>query len=106
MNPKQAYDIVKSITALASGMEDQLGLITLVPDMFSDEDEMNSIVKTGGYKFYTKGEKVLYRSIGPVKNLHTFMTYYGMDSNLRYYTNMYGKLFRLAGFDFSRKSNV
>lgn len=103
INPQQVLDIVNAYTALKSGLEDQLGLFSYIPDLFSTESEMDEVLKQGSYKFYTKGDRVLYRSLGPVKNMHTWMTYYGATSNLRYYTNKFGKLYRAAGYDFKKK---
>jgi hypothetical protein len=64
---------------------------------------MSGVLKQGGYKFYTKGEKALYKAVGPVNNLHTFLTYYGATGNLRWYTNKFGKVYRALGYDFKTK---
>ena len=64
---------------------------------------MSGVLKQGGYKFYTKGEKALYKAVGPVNNMHTFLTYYGSTGNLRWYTNKFGKVYRAFGYDFKAK---
>ena len=35
--------------------------------------------------------------------MHTWMTYYGATSNLRWYTNRFGDLYRAFGYDFKKK---
>ena len=61
------------------------------------------MLKQGAYKFYTKGERSLYRAVGPAKNMHTFLTYYGATNNLRWYTNKFGTFYRAVGYDFKAK---
>lgn len=67
--------------------------------VFNDEDK-DTVLNQGAYKYYTKGERTLYRGIGPVKNLHTALTYEGATGNLRWYTNKFGKFYRAFGYDF------
>lgn len=106
VNVQQVLDIVNALTALKSGFDNQLGVIELSSTVIGDEDEYDSILKQGGYKFYTKGEKALYKGIGPINNLHTFLTYYGATGNLRWYTNRFGKLYRAFGYDFKTKDKA
>ena len=106
VNVQQVLDIVNALTALKSGFDNQLGVIELSSALIGDEDEMSGILKQGGYKFYTKGEKALYKAVGPVNNLHTFLTYYGATGNLRWYTNKFGKLYRAFGYDFKTKDKA
>ena len=102
INPQQVLDIVNALTALKSGLDDQLGIIGLTSDIINGENT-DEVLKQGAYKFYTKGERSLYRAIGPAKNLHTFLTYYGATNNLRWYTNKFGKVYRAFGYDFKTK---
>lgn len=104
INPQQVLDIVSALTALKSGLDDQLGVIGLASDVINGENT-DEILKQGAYKFYTKGERSLYRAVGPIKNLHTVLTYYGATNNLRWYTNKFGTLYRAAGYDFKAKDN-
>lgn len=103
VNVQQVLDIVNALTALKSGFDNQLGVLELSSAIIGDEDEMSGVLKQGGYKFYTKGEKALYKAIGPVNNMHTFLTYYGSTGNLRWYTNKFGKVYRAFGYDFKAK---
>lgn len=102
VNPQQVLDIVNALTALKSGLDDQLGVIGLASDVINGENT-DEVLKQGAYKFYTKGERSLYRAVGPAKNLHTALTYYGATNNLRWYTNKFGKLYRAFGYDFKAK---
>jgi uncharacterized membrane protein YgcG len=100
VNVQQVLDIVNALTALKSGFDNQFALI------LNDDDDSEGILKQGGYKFYTKGEKALYKAVGPVNNLHTFLTYYGATGNLRWYTNKFGKVYRAFGYDFKAKDKA
>lgn len=102
VNPQQVLDIVNSLTALKSGLDDQLAIVGVASDVISGEDT-DEVLKQGAYKFYTKGERTLYRAVGPVKNLHTALTYYGATNNLRWYTNKFGTVYRAFGYDFKTK---
>ena len=102
VNPQQVLDIVSSLTALKSGLDDQLGIVGIASDLINGEDN-NEVLKQGAYKFYTKGDRTLYRAIGPAKNLHTALTYYGATNNLRWYTNKFGVIYRAFGYDFKKK---
>jgi uncharacterized membrane protein YgcG len=102
INPQQVLDIVSALTALKSGLDDQLGVIGLGMVIINGENT-DEVLKQGAYKFYTKGERSLYRAVGPAKNLHTFLTYYGATNNLRWYTNKFGTFYRAFGYDFKAK---
>ena len=103
VNPQQVLDIVSALTALKSGLDDQLGVFGIVSDAISGDADSDEVLKQGAYKFYTKGDRTFYRAIGPAKNLHTALTYYGATNNLRWYTNKFGKLYRAFGYDFKTK---
>ena len=100
VNIQQVLDIVNALTALKSGFDNQFALI------LNDDDDSEGILKQGGYKFYTKGEKALYKALGPFNNMHTFLTYYGATGNLRWYTNKFGKVYRAFGYDFKAKDKA
>lgn len=102
VNPQQVLDIVSALTALKSGLDDQLGIFGIASDLINGEDN-DEVLKQGAYKFYTKGDRTLYRAVGPVKNLHTALTYYGATNNLRWYTNKFGVVYRAFGYDFKKK---
>lgn len=102
VNIQQVLDIVNALTALKSGLDNQMGILKLSADIINEED-VNGIVDQGGYKFYTKGEKAIYKVVGPINNLHTFLTYYGATGNLRWYTNQFGTFYRAVGYDFKAK---
>lgn len=102
VNPQQVLDIVSALTALKSGLDDQLGIVGVATDLINGEDN-SQVLKQGAYKFYTKGDRVLYRAVGPAKNLHTALTYYGATNNLRWYTNKFGTIYRAFGYDFKQK---
>lgn len=74
----------------------------IASDLINGENN-DEILKQGAYKFYTKGDRTLYRAVGPVKNLHTALTYYGATNNLRWYTNKFGVIYRAFGYDFKKK---
>ena len=102
INPQQVLDIVNALTALKSGLDDQLGVFGIASDVINGENT-DEVLKQGAYKFYTKGERSLYRAVGPAKNMHTFLTYYGATNNLRWYTNKFGTFYRAVGYDFKAK---
>lgn len=104
--PQQVLDIVNAATALKSGLDDQLALIGLGFDLLNGDEDLQTINKQGAYKFYTKEEKLMYKGVGPIKNIHTFLTYEGATNNLRWYTNKFGKLYRMAGYDFKKKDDA
>ena len=80
-----------------------MGIFGIASDAISGDADSDEVLKQGAYKFYTKGDRTLYRAIGPAKNLHTALTYYGATNNLRWYTNKFGKLYRAFGYDFKAK---
>jgi hypothetical protein len=74
-------------------------------DIATGDEDINTELKQGAYKYYTKGERTMYRAVGPIKNMHTFLTYEGATNNLRWYTNKFGKFYRFAGYDFKKKDS-
>ena len=105
VNPQQVMDILSALTALKSGLDDQLGIFGAGFDYVNGENN-DEMLKQGAYKFYTKGDRILYRAVGPAKNLHTALTYYGATNNLRWYTNKFGKVYRWFGYDFKAKDKA
>lgn len=97
-------DVVNSITTLNSGVNEHIGLIKAAGDVTGlSGHSTDEVVKHGGYKYYTRGERNLYKALGPLDNLQTTFTYYGIKTNQSYYTNTYGGVYRWFGYDFKHK---
>jgi uncharacterized membrane protein YgcG len=104
IDPTSTFDLINSVTALKNGISEHLGIIKPIMDVTGlSGHELSEEVKTGGYKFYTRGERSLYKFFGPLDNLHTFFDYYGIYQNLNFYTNMFGGAYRAFGYDFTGK---
>ena len=103
VDPKSASDIIKSITAIASGVTDHLGILGTVADITGISGHtLDEEIKQGGYKYYTRGERSFYKLIGPLDNLHTLLSPEHIKANLRFYTNTYAWLWKAFGYDFTK----
>lgn len=103
IDPTSAADVVNSVTALKNGLGEHLGIIKPLADISgASGHSIDEINKQGGYKFYTRGDRALYKFIGPLDNLHTAFTYYGITENMKFYTNTYGGIYRAFGYDFKK----
>lgn len=103
IDPSSAADVVNSVTALKNGLGEHLGVIKPLADISgASGHSIDEINKQGSYKFYTRGSRALYKFIGPLDNLHTAFTYYGITENMKFYTNTYGGIYRAFGYDFKK----
>jgi hypothetical protein len=103
IDPSSAADVVNSVTALKNGLGEHLGIIKPLADISGmSGHSIDEVNKSGGYKFYTRGSRALYKFFGPLDNLHTAFTYYGITENMRFYTNTYGGIYRAFGYDFKK----
>lgn len=101
IDPKSSSDVINSVTALKNGLGEHLGVISALSDISGmSEHTIDEVVKQGGYKYYTRGERYFYKFVGPLDNLHTTFTYYGITENMKFYTNTYGDIYRFFGYDF------
>lgn len=106
IDPTSATDVVNSITTLQSGVNEHLGLVKATGDVLGlSGHSTDEQVKQGGYKYYTRGERNWYKFLGPVDNLQTAFTYYGITTNQQFYTNTYGGIYRWFGYDFKHEKN-
>ena len=112
MDPMEVKNMVKSVSALMGAVDNQTSLVQAVPEAlgYSDHTLEEAISSAGKYKYYTRGERYAYKSVGPVNNIITAFTIQGAKYNLQYYTNNYGDFFRMYGYDFKsqkkdKKSN-
>lgn len=106
IDPSSAMDVVNSITTLNSGVNEHIGLIKAAGDVLGvSGHSTDEVVKQGGYKYYTRGERNLYKAIGPLDNLQTAFTYYGIKTNQQFYTNTYGGIYRFVGYDFKHEQD-
>lgn len=103
IDPKSTSDVLSSITAITSGLGDHFGIINAVSDVTgASGHSLDEVNKQGSYKYYTRGERDVFKFIGPLDNLHTSFTYQGSYENLKFYTNTYGWLWRIGGYDFKK----
>lgn len=96
------WDVVNALSVYKSGVSEQLEFVQSVGDAAGlTGHSSDEIIKRGSYKFYTRGERRLYKtySLGQLDNLHTAFTYNGLWQNLNFYYNQYGKIYRFFGFD-------
>ena len=106
IDPTSAMDVVNSITTLNSGVNEHIGLLKATGDVLGvSGHSTDEVVKQGGYKYYTRGERNLYKAIGPLDNLQTAFTYYGIKTNQQFYTNTYGGIYRFVGYDFKHEKD-
>ena len=104
IDPSSAADVVNSVTALKNGLGEHLGVIKPLADISgASGHSIDEINKQGSYKFYTRGARALYKFVGPLDNLHTAFTYYGITENMKFYTNTYGGIYRAFGYDFKKE---
>lgn len=104
IDPTQAIDIVTSVYAgFQKGIDQNFELLNVLSDVLGVSGKSpEDIVDRGSYRNYTRLEQALYRTASPINNLHTFTTYHGIDENLGFYVNKYGKFYKLFGVDVSK----
>ena len=107
IDPTSATDVLNSITTLNSGLDDHIGILKAASDLtgFSGHT-LDEEVKQGGYKYYTRGERAFYKALGPLDNLHTAFSYWGIKKNQEFYTNTYGGIYRWFGYDFKHEKST
>lgn len=85
--PFSATDFITSPTVYTSVWDDFSGLTEFMLEAFgidnskSPDDE----IKQGGYKYYNRAERTLFKSIGPLKNIHSFISPWHIKSNTEFY---------------------
>lgn len=67
-----------------------------------DHNPDDVIKDSGAFKYYTYKERSLFYALGPLRNLHTATSYYGLMYNLKYYVSQYGKIYPLVGYDYTK----
>lgn len=103
VNPITLYDLLTQVTTLSSGLEQHFKPFTTTFDVINGKYKLSDTINNAGaFQYYTYGGRLLYNTIGPLKNLHTFFSYYGERYNLGFYINTYGKLYNLFGYDPSK----
>lgn len=104
VDPTTAMDFITSATVLYSAFNEQADLINAGIDLIGFSDHpLDEIVKTGGYRYYTRGTRSLAKGLGFLDNIHTFFDFYGLDANLNFYLGKYGGIYRRLGYDYKRK---
>lgn len=107
VDPKSAHDIIKSITAIASGLQDHLGVLNTISDVTGiSGHSLDEVIKQQSYKYYTRGERDFYKLIGPLDNLHTLIAPEHTIANERFYTNTYGWIYKMFGVDFTKPEEL
>ena len=101
-DPKTTTDIVNALSVYKSATEEQLGIMQNVGDVAGfTGHSTDEVINRGSYKYYTRGEKYLYKvwTLGQLDNLHTALTYNGLQSNLNFYYHQYGWIYKAFGWD-------
>jgi hypothetical protein len=100
VDPTTALDFITSLTVLKSGFDEQLGLIKIAGDLTGlSGHDVSEILKRGGYKYYTRGQRALAKGFGFPDNIHTAFDYYGLYSNMDFYLSKYGGIYKFWGYD-------
>ena len=103
VDPKSSTDVIKSITAIASGLNDHLGILLPIADITGISGHtLDEVIKQQSYKYYTRAERDLYKFIGFLDNIHTVIAPEHTIANERFYTNTYGWIYKMFGVDFSK----
>ena len=95
-----ASEMIKSITTLSNGLDEIVGAPVGVGEYMLGLSDDEVIKNASSYKNYKKGEvKGLWKSFGPMDNLHTYQSYWGLRSNLQFYVNKThaGKIMQFFG---------
>lgn len=101
-DPTTAYDIINQLTVLSNAYKEQTSFINAAVDLTGlSGHEPSEVLKQGVYKNWSRGERDLYKMIGPLDNLHTGFSYWGLKYNLSFYTKKYGGIFNAFGVDTS-----
>lgn len=88
LDPTVAFEMIKSITTLSNGIDEIVGAPVGIGQYFLGMGDDEVIKQASSYKNYKKGEvKGLWKSFGPMDNLHTYQSYWGLRSNLQFYVN-------------------
>lgn len=88
LDPTIAFEMIKSITTLSNGLDEIVGAPVGMGQYFLGMGDDEVIKQASSYKNYKKGEvKGLWKSFGPMDNLHTYQSYWGLRSNLQFYVN-------------------
>ena len=104
VDPTTMMDFVTSASVLYSAYNEQADFLMAGTDLLGFGDgSIDSKVKTGGYKNYTKRTRVFAKGVGFLDNIHTAFDFYGMDANLKFYTGKYGGIYRWLGYDYKRR---
>jgi len=103
INPLEPKQFVQKSSALMGALDNQTALIDAAEEGAGlSTHNLDDIVSTGSkYKYYTRGEKYFYSSVGILNNMVTSFTIPGVKYNTQFYMNMYGDAYRQKGYDFS-----
>lgn len=106
-SPFQALEVVKTATALSSGMDTWIGTFTYAGRIFGVQS--NDKLKTGSYKGFTAADRDLYKATAIMDNLHKGFTYNGVEANTKFYTDTFlneTMFLNMLGVDFSELNNT
>lgn len=102
MDPTSMMDVVNSLTTLKTAVDNiqqvPMWLLTgdkTALDVFSVD--MNQRINTGKFKGFKKGETIWRRSIGPLNNIQSALTYNGLSANTQFYTRNYSWWMGITG---------
>ena len=103
INPLEPKNFIKTSSALMGALDKQTSMIDMVQEGAGlSTHTLDEEISTGTkYKYYTRGERYFYQSIGPWNNMITSLTIPGIKYNTQWYMNMYGDRYRQMGYDFS-----
>jgi hypothetical protein len=62
MDPKTISDVINALSVYKTGVEEQLGVVTSVGSVLGIGKDPNEVIKQGSYKYYTRGERSLYKT--------------------------------------------
>ena len=103
VNPAEPKAFVKTSSALMGAFDKQTALMDAVQEgMGMSKHTLDETINSGSkYKYYTRGERYFYQSIGPLNSMVTSLTIPGVKYNTQWYMNMYGEAYRQKGYDFT-----
>lgn len=99
-DPATLNEFINTTTVYSNGIKELLGPVEYVQNELGFSDKTNDeIIKRGSYKGYRRYQRTLFKFFGPLDNLHTSFTLQGINENYRFYTSMYGGLYKKLGYD-------
>lgn len=100
IDPNTTLSFVHSASAALGAMDDWYYIFGGLGDLTGiSGHDLDEEVQTGKYKYSTRGQRAIKHAVGPLDNIWSSFSYYGLDASLRYYFNQYGYLYRAFGYN-------